>query len=181
MLKPYVVAMDERFVRNAEMLQTGGLSDDQFDNIDWGDIVDDPNWGEMEPNPLISVIQAYSQDDAIVKAGAEKRYDNRVLYAEAIPMPGLYLASVLYQCVDAADGRLLDSYETMSGLVLAMDPMDVESRIREELPLLMKRDPNIRDVSVIQLDSKLTHHTAIRPKFILTGEVRPACEDKTHG
>lgn len=77
----YVVCMNEEFVRDAQLLDTRNLSQEEFDEFDYYSSENDDLWCDMEPNPFIAIVEANSEEDACKKAGAEKRYDSRCLYA----------------------------------------------------------------------------------------------------
>ena len=77
----YVVCMNEEYVRDSEMLDTSGLSDDEFNDIDFTSCEIDDLWHDMEPNPFIAIVEAASEEEACQKAAELKRYDRRCLYA----------------------------------------------------------------------------------------------------
>ena len=77
----YVVCMNEEFVRDAQLLDTRNLSQEEFDEFDYYSSENDDLWRDMEPNPFIAIVEANSEEDACKKAGTEKCYDSRCLYA----------------------------------------------------------------------------------------------------
>ena len=77
----YVVCMDSYRVRDAQMFNTVGLSDQELLEIDPFDESMEGRWNDMEPTPFIGIVEAESESDACQKAGAEYRYDPRCLFA----------------------------------------------------------------------------------------------------
>ncbi len=75
----YVVCMDDYYVRDAQLLDTSGLSDTEFETITSQET--DELWKDMEPVPFIAIIEAASEDEACQKAAEQKRYDKRCLFA----------------------------------------------------------------------------------------------------
>lgn len=84
-LKPFIVCMDSSYIRDAQMMNTEGLSDDDleegsvFCNAEYEDL-----WHDIEPNPYIDFIWAENEKQACEIAGKNKRYDPRILFAVAI-------------------------------------------------------------------------------------------------
>ena len=77
----YVVCMNKVYVRNAEFLDTGNLSQKEFEEFDYYNSENDDLWCDIEPNPFIAIVEAASEEDAREKAGERTRYDSRCLYA----------------------------------------------------------------------------------------------------
>lgn len=77
----YVVCMDSYRVRDAQMFNTVGLSDQDLLELDPFDVSMENRWFDMEPTPFIGILEAESESDACKKAGAEYRYDPRCLFA----------------------------------------------------------------------------------------------------
>lgn len=77
----YAVCMNASYVRDAQMLDTSELSDEQFSNIDFMSSDVDELWHDMEPNPFIAIIEAESEEEACEKVAKQNRYDSRCLYA----------------------------------------------------------------------------------------------------
>lgn len=71
--------MDDYYVRDAQLLDTSGLSDTEFETITSQET--DELWKDMEPVPFIAIIEAASEDEACQKAAEQKRYDKRCLFA----------------------------------------------------------------------------------------------------
>lgn len=80
----YVVCMDAFYVRDSQMLDTSGLSDEEFQNFDYTSCENEHLWHDMEPNPFIAIIEAESEDEACKIAAEQNRYDKRCLYATKI-------------------------------------------------------------------------------------------------
>lgn len=76
----YVVCMDSVWVRDSQMMETGDMSDEEFENIDFMSCENDDRWHDMEPMPFIAIIEATSNDEARQKAAEQKRYDKRCLF-----------------------------------------------------------------------------------------------------
>ncbi len=83
--KQYVVCMDPQYVRDAQMLNTQEMTDEEFENIDWQSSELDDNWHDMEPTPFIAVVCALSEEEALLLAAKKYRYDKRCLFALPIP------------------------------------------------------------------------------------------------
>ncbi len=77
----YVVCMNEEYVRDAQLLDTKNLSQEEFEGLDYYDSNNDDLWHDMEPNPFIAIVVADSEEDACKIAAEQKRYDSRCLYA----------------------------------------------------------------------------------------------------
>ena len=87
--KVFVVCLDESYVRDAQMLDTDGLSDEEFENLNYTSSATeeaDELWHDMEPRPFIDIVYAFDEAEACEIAGEKNRYDPRCLYAfEAKP------------------------------------------------------------------------------------------------
>ena len=77
----YIVCMDSYRVRDAQMFDTVGISDQELLEIDSFDESMAERWHDMEPTPFIGVVEAENESDARQKAGTEYRYDPRCLFA----------------------------------------------------------------------------------------------------
>ncbi len=77
----FVVCMDETYVRDSQMLDTSGLSNEEFQKFDFTSCENEHRWHDMEPNPFIAIVEAASEDEACQKAAEQKRYDKRCLFA----------------------------------------------------------------------------------------------------
>lgn len=77
----YVVCMNEDYVRDAQLLDTKNLTQEEFDDFDYTDCENEDLWVDMEPNPFIAIVEADSEKDACKIAAEQKRYDSRCLYA----------------------------------------------------------------------------------------------------
>ena len=79
-LNTYIVCMNAEYVRDAQMLNTTEMTDEEFDGIDWLSSELDDNWHDMAPIPFIGVVEAESEDLALEIAASKYRYDVRCLY-----------------------------------------------------------------------------------------------------
>lgn len=77
----YVVCMNDEYVRDAEMLNTSELSDNEFNEIDFTSSEIDNLWKDMFPIPFIAVVEAVSKEAACKTAAEQQLYDWRCLYA----------------------------------------------------------------------------------------------------
>lgn len=77
----YIVCMDSYRVRDAQMFDTVGISDQELLEIDPFDESMEGHWHDMEPTPFIGVVEAENESDACQKAGTEYGYDSRCLFA----------------------------------------------------------------------------------------------------
>ena len=77
----YVVCMDSYRVRDAQTFDTTGFTDEQLDAVDPHSEAHEDRWHDMEPSPLIAIVEASSEKEACEMAGKENRYDPRCLYA----------------------------------------------------------------------------------------------------
>ena len=83
----YNVLMDETYIRDAQMIDTTNLTDDELFNLDFSAPETEDLCHDIEPRHLVATIAAESEDEAIDEAAKACRYDRRVLYAEEIVMP----------------------------------------------------------------------------------------------
>ena len=79
-LKKYVICMDANYVRDAQMIDTKEMTQEEFENIDWLSCEIEHDWHDMAPTPFIGIIEAQNEDEAIEKAAEQYRYDSRCLY-----------------------------------------------------------------------------------------------------
>lgn len=84
MMDKYVVCMDSSWVRDSEMFDISGLSDDELIDIDVCSTDNEARWHDMEPIPFIAIVDAENEDEACKKAAVEHRYDARCLFAMKI-------------------------------------------------------------------------------------------------
>lgn len=77
----YVVCMNEEYVRDAQLLDTKNLTEEEFKNFDYQSCENERLWVDMEPNPFIAIVEASSGEEACQKAAELKHYDRRCLYA----------------------------------------------------------------------------------------------------
>ncbi len=80
-MNTYVVCMDSSWVRDAEMFDIVGLTDDELADIDMCDTENEGRWHDMGPTPFIAVISAEDEEEACKKAAVEMHYDPRCLFA----------------------------------------------------------------------------------------------------
>lgn len=60
----YIVCMDSYRVRDAQMFDTVGISDQELLEIDSFDESMAERWHDMEPTPFIGVVKAENESDA---------------------------------------------------------------------------------------------------------------------
>ena len=80
-MNTYVVCMDSSWVRDSQMFDIAGLTDDELADIDMHSADSEDRWHDMVPTPIIAVIKAENEEEACKKAGSQMRYDHRCLYA----------------------------------------------------------------------------------------------------
>ncbi|HFS5045798.1 TPA: hypothetical protein ACG808_000135 [Enterococcus faecium] len=73
--------MDSVWVRDSEMFDIVGLTDEELTDIDMCGTDNEGRWHDMEPTPFIAVIKAESEEEACKKAATQMRYDPRCLFA----------------------------------------------------------------------------------------------------
>ncbi|MBV6384567.1 hypothetical protein HIU56_10540 [Enterococcus faecium] len=73
--------MDSVWVRDSEMFDIVGLTDEELTDIDMCGTDNQGRWHDMEPTPFIAVIKAESEEEACKKAATQMRYDPRCLFA----------------------------------------------------------------------------------------------------
>lgn len=83
-MKLYVVCIDPYYVRDAQLLKTDELTDDQLENesIFSNDL--ERYWVDIEPTPYVCTLEAGSSDEARKIASERYRYDIRCLFAQEI-------------------------------------------------------------------------------------------------
>lgn len=84
----YVVCMDSAWVRDTQMFDMSGLSDDEIIHSDMRSEENAGRWHDMEPYPFIGIVSAVSEDEACRKAGTKRRCDPRSLFAVKIETDG---------------------------------------------------------------------------------------------
>lgn len=77
----FVVCMDSFYVRDCQMFDSEGMSEEQFENIDPHGEEGEKHWHDMEPNPYIDAVTAENEAEACKIAGEEQGYDPRTLFA----------------------------------------------------------------------------------------------------
>lgn len=80
-MNTYVICMDSVWVRDSEMFDIVGLTDEELTDIDMCGTDNEGRWHDMEPPPFIAVIKAESEEEACKKAATQMRYDPRCLFA----------------------------------------------------------------------------------------------------
>ena len=80
-MNTYVFCMDSVWVRDSEMFDIVGLTDEELTDIDMCGTDNEGRWHDMEPTPFIAVIKAESEEEAGKKAATQMRYDPRCLFA----------------------------------------------------------------------------------------------------
>lgn len=80
-MKTYVICMDSVWVRDSEMFDIVGLTDEELTDIDMCGTDNEGRWHDMEPTPFIAVIKAESEEEACKRAATQMRYDPRCLFA----------------------------------------------------------------------------------------------------
>jgi hypothetical protein len=78
-MNTYVICMDSVWVRDSEMFDIVGLTDEELTDMCGTD--NEGRWHDMEPTPFIAVIKAESEEEACKKAATQMRYDPRCLFA----------------------------------------------------------------------------------------------------
>ena len=80
-MNTYVICMGSVWVRDSEMFDIVGLTDEELTDIDMCGTDNEGRWHDMEPTPFIAVIKAESEEEACKKAATQMRYDPRCLFA----------------------------------------------------------------------------------------------------
>ena len=80
-MNTYVVCMDSSWIRDSQMFDIAGLTDDELADIDMYSADSEDKWHDMEPTPFIAVIKAENGEEACQMAAVEMRYDPRCLFA----------------------------------------------------------------------------------------------------
>ena len=80
-MNTYVICMNSVWVRDSEMFDIVGLTDEELTDIDMCGTDNEGRWHDMEPTPFIAVIKAESEEEACKKAATQMRYDPRCLFA----------------------------------------------------------------------------------------------------
>lgn len=79
----FIVYMDSSYVRDAQYLNTSGLSDEEFEQC-----MNNPgeyeNWSDIEPAVYIDMVNAESEEEARRIAGEKNDCDFRILSAMEI-------------------------------------------------------------------------------------------------
>lgn len=82
----YLVFVKDAYVRNLEIMDTDGLSNEEVDNIPEDYDPYENRWLYIEQSPYcIGWTSAPSAEEAIKKVAIASCYDPRILYAELIP------------------------------------------------------------------------------------------------
>ena len=80
----FLVCMDPTFVRDSQMLDTTGISDEFFREMDPFDESKEDLWHDMEPTPYIATVAAVDEEDACKQVAKKYRYDARCLFAQQV-------------------------------------------------------------------------------------------------
>ncbi len=75
----YIVCMDSQWIRDAQMLDTRDMIDEQM--IDFDLFSDDNCWYDAEITAYIGMIAAASGTDAFRRIAGKYGFDHRTLYA----------------------------------------------------------------------------------------------------
>ena len=130
------VFMDPYYIRDAQMIDTSGLTDDELQNLDFSSEETENLCHDIEPYAYIGTFLAESEDEAVQIAGKEKRYDPRVLFAEHVKRPRLFRANVVLssQPQKASEKPIT---RTITGVVMAYDVDQAKEKITNQLPGVM--------------------------------------------
>lgn len=78
-LRPYVVCIDSRWIRNAEVLDPPASDENDINPEDLPD--DRQEWEPLEYNAFLDIITAESEREARHIAGQKHGFDHRLLFA----------------------------------------------------------------------------------------------------
>ena len=84
----FAVLMNSSYVRDSQMFDPAGLSEEEFNQIDLHGEESEGRWHDMEPVPFIAIVEAKTETEACGKAAEQYRYDARCLFAEKITTAG---------------------------------------------------------------------------------------------
>ncbi len=141
--KPYNVCMDPAYVRDAQMIDTSGLTDDELENLDFSSEETEDLCHDIEPYSFIGTFIAGTEEEAVRIAAKEKRYDPRVLFAEEVKAACPFRANVVLE-TKPISGKGHSARHTFTGIVMARDEADAKRRAWVEFPeILAKNPPNI--------------------------------------
>lgn len=87
-MKTYVVCMDSYRVRDAQMFDTSGFTDEELGQIDPFSAEMEQHWIDAEFTPYIGIFNANSEQEACEIAAKKYRYDVRILFATEIETGG---------------------------------------------------------------------------------------------
>ncbi len=87
-MKTYVVCMDSYRVRDAQMFDTSGFTDEELSQIDPFSAEMEQHWFDAEFTPYIGICNANSEQEACEIAAKMYRYDVRILFATKIETGG---------------------------------------------------------------------------------------------
>lgn len=87
-MKIYVVCMDSYRLRDTQMFDTSGFSDDEILQIAPFSPEMENYWRDAEVTPYIGVFSGKNSEDACKKAGKEHGYDPRALFGIEINIGG---------------------------------------------------------------------------------------------
>ena len=84
----YIVCMDSYRVRDAQMFDTKGFSDDELLQMDPFSAEMESRWFDAEVTPFVGVFDAQSEQEACEFAAKYYHYDVRVLYVLEVKTGG---------------------------------------------------------------------------------------------
>ena len=122
------VFMDPYYIRDAQMIDTNGLTDEELENLDFSSEETEDLCHDIEPYAYIGTFLAGSEDEAVQIAGREKRYDPRVLFAEHVQKPKLFRANVVL------GNKAKPMAQTITGVVTAYDEAQAKEKVLGQLP-----------------------------------------------
>ena len=70
-MNTYVVCMDSSWVRDSQMFDIAGLTDDELADIDMHSADSEDRWHDMEPTPFIAVIKAENERKPVKRQAAK--------------------------------------------------------------------------------------------------------------
>ncbi len=83
----YVVCMDPYYVRDAQMLDTKRLTDEELEQADPFSTELENHWFDAEVTHFVGAFHAQSEQEACELAAKQHRYDIRSLFATKVEFP----------------------------------------------------------------------------------------------